>query len=731
MKKILFKISTLVLLTLLNGCIDDPDMPSGVIGAGEPEFDGTTKIEAVTATSIRVTATISQENGYKVIERGFFYGTFSPPNEKVIDTGMEKRTGSYTLTIDGLNNNTPYYILPYAINSMEKTGQGKDILVTTNEGVAIIETFIAEDLIRATSAGVGVKITFAGEGEFEKIGICYYEQGHSEQKDTIVFQTTYPFKASDGETFTCPLTGLKPDTRYYVQAFTENTYGPSHGELESLLTLDGKPVIGKTDIKNRGFTEVTLTSSVTNGGDETVLIVERGFCWAIATETDNPDISNNVGPCDGAGEGPFEGTIKGLISDTPYYARAYAKSNLGIIGYGDSIPVETITDIPTVRTEEVAYIQYGNAVVKGFIVDIGELPVTASGICWSHNNSTPTTGDFILPLIAGTDSVFSDQLTGLRGGTTYYVRAYATNAKGTGYGVVRTFTTPPVFTEGLQTFKGDLRLDNSLAYFAIGGGDLYILGGDLGPSNTSELWRYSIASDSWAQLKSFTGGPAKWQFGIRYGNGALVYGGFNGSGAETSDIYYYNAGSNEWEFYPGPDSAVVVYSTVGYPHNSSVYYIGGKSGDSIRQDVWSFNYPDKTWQRRTDFPVNQYGGIALITNNIAYVGLGNDASGVCNKSLWSTSDDAFTWNHVSSYSMITGSVLGGVVCNDRLYIIDESYYILEFNPVTLEWTRKSLLPSNRQNFHCIFSENDKIYIGLGDAANSLMVYDPLWDNELY
>jgi hypothetical protein len=62
-----------------------------------------------------------------------------------------------------------------------------------------------------------------------------------------------------------------------------------------------------------------------------------------------------------------------------------------------------------------------------------------SGICWSTSPS-PTTSNS--KTINGTTSgTFSGSITGLANGTTYYVRAYATNSVGTSYGPEVSFTT--------------------------------------------------------------------------------------------------------------------------------------------------------------------------------------------------------------------------------------------------------------------------------------------------
>ena len=729
--------SLFILLMFFAGCIqNEAEMESGVIGAKEPEFEGPTQIEDVTASSIRVSATVSKENGYKITERGFFVGTSETPSEengamKIVDTNMdvEKRIGSYALTINNLNNNTTYYVRPYAINTIG-TGFGSETNRITNVGIAGIIT-VKPDIVRASSAKTGVVITYSGEGEILKTGIYFYEKGHSEKTDSIIYQTSYPFTAKQGDTLICQLSGLKPETAYDVRAFLVNTYGITLGDEYSFQTLDGKPEIVSQALEERKYTEVTLSATVTDGGDETVRITERGFCWAIATVTTIPDISNDTVRC-ANGTGYFKGTITGLTSNIQYFARAYAISDLGITVYGDeAISVRTIMDIPTVITEEVSNsnMEGGTAVVKGIIDNEGESPVYDSGICWSRTQNEPTIADSVLHLVAGADSVFSGLLTGLRGGITYYVRAFATNSKGTAYGDVKTFQTPPIFTTGLQPFGSSMRIANSMAYFAIGQ-YLYLLGGDLGPSCTNELWRYSIASNNWDPLLAFAGGPAKWQFGVTYGNGAYVYGGYNSNGNETSGLYYYDPPpQNRWYYYDGPDSTVI-HSTIGFAFRNYIYYVGGQSGDTVRQDVWRFDHPYHIWDKMADFPVKQYGGVSVVIDTVPYVGLGRDENDVCNGTLWTTSDGALTWDLKNTYHF-DGYVAGGVVCHGRLYVVDinssTNHDILEYNPETDEWKKKTSFPEGHKAYHCMYVVNNKIYIGLG--GGSLMVYDPLWDNE--
>lgn len=96
-------------------------------------------------------------------------------------------------------------------------------------------------------------------------------------------------------------------------------------------------------------------------------------------------------------------------------------------------------EIPIVTTSAITNITGTTVTCGGTITDEGSGTVLERGVCWS-TGITPTTADSKTTDGAGAGS-FTSNITGLNGATTYYVRAYATNSAGTGYGMAMSFTT--------------------------------------------------------------------------------------------------------------------------------------------------------------------------------------------------------------------------------------------------------------------------------------------------
>jgi uncharacterized protein (TIGR02145 family) len=105
--------------------------------------------------------------------------------------------------------------------------------------------------------------------------------------------------------------------------------------------------------------------------------------------------------------------------------------------------------VPELTTKATTFLNPTNVCTGGIITKEGSSAVTGRGVCWSEH-SNPTLNDSCTSDGLGAGSFFS-YITGLAPLTTYYIRAYATNSEGTGYGDQVTISTPDFTNCGTVT----------------------------------------------------------------------------------------------------------------------------------------------------------------------------------------------------------------------------------------------------------------------------------------
>jgi formylglycine-generating enzyme len=99
--------------------------------------------------------------------------------------------------------------------------------------------------------------------------------------------------------------------------------------------------------------------------------------------------------------------------------------------------------LPVLLTTEVTQLHLTSATGGGVICSEGGAAVTERGVCW-NTTGQPTIQDSTT--IDGSGSgIFTSEVSGLKTGTRYYFRAYATNSFGTAYGNEVEYTTQQDF----------------------------------------------------------------------------------------------------------------------------------------------------------------------------------------------------------------------------------------------------------------------------------------------
>jgi len=401
----------------------------GTVYGAEVEFTAkegmpvvvTLDVTDITATSAKGHGKVTDQGGSAVTERGICWGTEPSPTISGSHAHSGTGAGEYTVDMTGLAPGTKYYVRAYAINAQGMTyGEQKDFTTSATQPT----------LTMGSIDGTTVHYTVTGTGgaPVTEHGICW-STSHS--------PTTSDSHASGGTgtgSFEVELTDLEPGATYYIRAYATNSVGTTYSSELSLTTEANLPTVTTGEVSNITQTTAQGSGNVTSDGGAEV--TERGVCWSTSH---NPTISGSHANS-GTGVGGFTVSMTGLTANTKYYVRAYAKNSAGV-AYGNEVDFTTSQSIsaPTVTTSQVTNITQTTATGGGNVTSDGGAPVTERGICWgtSHN---PTTSGSHASSGTGTGS-FTVNMTGLTAGTTYYVRAYATNSQSTSYGNEVSFTT--------------------------------------------------------------------------------------------------------------------------------------------------------------------------------------------------------------------------------------------------------------------------------------------------
>lgn len=303
----------------------------------------------------------------------------------------------------------------------------KPFKVSTTVSTTLITTNVFNILYTtATSGGTFVN---GSNGYLLYKGVCW---------STSSAPTTANSKTTEGAgalNFTSYLTGLTPSTTYHLRAYSFSTYGITDYGNEVLFTTLAPGLAHLTTSYVSSITSNTATSGGYIVSDEGAPVTARGVCWST---TANPTTAN-AKTTDGTGTGGFNSYITGLTLGVTYYVRAYATNIVGTsYGSQDSFIARTST-LPILTTNASSSITSTTASSGGNISSDGGATVTARGVCWS-TTASPTTANSKTTDGAGVGS-FASSITGLTLGSTYYVRAYATNSVGTVYGNQISFIT--------------------------------------------------------------------------------------------------------------------------------------------------------------------------------------------------------------------------------------------------------------------------------------------------
>jgi hypothetical protein len=535
---------------------------------------GLTAITGITAAS---GGNIASDGGSPVLARGVCWNTATSPTIANSKTTDGSGIGVYASNLTGLLPGTVYYVKAYSMNSYIIT-YGNELTFTTLAIAPTLAATTAATLVTGTTALTGGSITSTGGATITEKGICY--------STTVTSPTILDTKLVDvttGLLITSPMTGLLPNTTYYVRSYATNSAGlTGYGSLAVFIT---RPVITTT-----AATSITGGSAVAGG----VLTAGQGsWYYGIAYSTTSnaatPTLAQaatfpNTSPI------PFSVTLIGLVSNTTYYIRGYVIGS-GYTVYGPELSFTTAApSVPVVAsTNAVTNIMSGTATSGGTITSDGGSVITHKGVVWG-TTTTPVIGaanftDDIATYPGLT--AFVSNLTGLTGSTTYYARAYATNAIGTSYGpVTASFTT---------WVQSQYTVGQVLSYGVVGyvapDGSGFVVSPDIYPTSPATNFSWGCSGTHVAGVGTALGtGKTNTNLIIAACGGttaastakAYTGGGFtdwylpsNGEWAAFAPAYYYFGLGTNVSYYTSSEYDLAYVSAGSYFSNSAQAYASG------------------------------------------------------------------------------------------------------------------------------------------------------------
>lgn len=322
------------------------------------------------------------------------YGTSvnASPNSVNSDTPT-----AVSAALTGLLANTTYNYRVKAVNT-QGTTYSSNMTFTTNANPTVVLTLPVTENFDTANLPAGWSTQNTGTGNSERWNLSNTANAGGSPYE---LQCSYAFVTAG-------------TTRMITPAI--NTVGVS------AITMSFKHMF--EDFAPGATLKIQTSQDLINWTDEAWSLASKS-ATTVGPETINTTLTNN------------------LNSPTTYVAFVI-DGNLYQFNYWfiDNLSLKAVltTYLPVISTTAASSITTTTAISGGNVTDEGGTSVTAKGVCWS-TTLNPTIALTTKTTNGSGAGVFTGNLTGLTSGTTYHVRAWATNVVGTGYGSDITFTT--------------------------------------------------------------------------------------------------------------------------------------------------------------------------------------------------------------------------------------------------------------------------------------------------
>ena len=421
--------------------------------------------EYITSYSATCGGQVIATGGAYVTARGICWSTSQNPTINNNHTTDGTGTGDFTSILIGLLANTTYYVRAYAVNSVG-IAYGNQISFTTLPPSPQPPFYCGIDTVTDYDGNCYHTVEIGQQCWMkENMRATHYSDGTEIPLGTTASSTGAYRYAPNNDSNIVPTYGYLYNWAAVMHGADSSNANPSG--VQGICPPGWHvPSISETDqfvnyvssLYDCGDNDFSKALASTSGWDvcSGIQLCKAYYNQALNNATGftaypagDALIDNQIGYYDIGRNACFWTTTSITLDDYHFGDDIGFYGNLSAIQLKHAYSVRCLLDdsgvsgnnaiTPIATTKPVSDITSTTAICGGQVNGSGGTTVSARGLCWG-TSPNPTVSDSHTTDGSGTGGFFS-HLTGLTPGTTYYVRAYATNSVGTAYGTLRSFTT--------------------------------------------------------------------------------------------------------------------------------------------------------------------------------------------------------------------------------------------------------------------------------------------------
>lgn len=192
----------------------------------------TNDVTDIAAYSATGNGQISGNYTNQVTERGICWGTSQNPTITGTHGSNGSGAGTYSVEMTDLTPNTTYYVRAYGIRNGNPF-YGTQRSFTTLIALPEVTTVGAIHIMSNYAVGLG-NVTFDGNDPDPVVrGVCWTT---SDTEPPTIENSNYATSGTGLGNYSVEMTGLEPNTIYYLRAFAQNSVGTAYGAVKTFYT---------------------------------------------------------------------------------------------------------------------------------------------------------------------------------------------------------------------------------------------------------------------------------------------------------------------------------------------------------------------------------------------------------------------------------------------------------------------------------------------------------------